>query len=161
MIITIQPSDLIKRCLWNEYKKYCLVEKSDNEINNIIIDDKPFIISEEDAYVIGLLKIVETDNLVHRFKLHIDDLLKVRSNLFDNKLFINRNLILSDIKEFKNRFPDSFKPSFEYKLSIEELNLFIDKVFIKIDNLKVYNKILNDKNYSFVLSNDVKSEFNN
>jgi len=158
MIITVQPSDIIKRCLWNEYKRFCLGGKSKDEIDLFIIEDKPFIISEDDAYVIGLLKVVETDNLVHRFKIYIEDLLNARSNLFDNKLFINKNTIMYDVLDFKNRFPISFKaPNFEYKSSIDELNQKIDEVYEELTKLKVYTKIIKDKTYNFVLSNSVKS----
>lgn len=160
MILTVQPSDLIKRCLWSEYKRYCLVDQTDEEINKIIIDDKPFTLSEDDAYVIGLLKIVETDNLIHRFKLHVEDILKVRSNLFDNKLYINRNIILGDVKSFKLRFPEAFKPNFIYRKSIDELFIFIDENYIKLENLKTFSKTINEKNYTFVLSNDVKHVIN-
>lgn len=160
MILTVQPSDLIKRCLWNEYKRYSLVDQSEEEINKIIVDDHPFVISEEDAYVIGLLKVVETDNLIHRFKVHIEDLLKVRSNLFDNKLYINRNIILGEVKSFKSRFPNAFKPNFVYRKSIDELFVYVDDVYGKLDNLKTYPKVINEKNYVFVLSNDVKSIVN-
>lgn len=157
MILTVQPSDIIKRCLWTEYKRFCLTNKPDDEVNKIIEEDKPFVISEEDAYVIGLLKVVETDNLIHRLKMHVEDTLKVRSNLFDNKLYINRNIILNEVKDFKNRFPASFKPGFEYKMAIDELNTYVDDVYPKIEELKVYKRYINDKTYVFVLSNDVKS----
>jgi len=160
MVITIHPSDIIKRCLWNEYKRFCLVDKTDDEIDRFIIEDKPFIISEDDSYVIGLLKVVETDNLVHRFKIHIEDLLKVRSNLFDNKLYINRNVVLNEVKDFKNRFPESFNPDFMYKKAIDELNEKIDEIYKKLEELTIYTKILNDKTYNFVSSNDVKSLIN-
>lgn len=160
MIITVHPSDLIKRCLWNEYKRYCLVDKSEEEVDDIIINDNSFIISEDDAYVIGLLKVVETDNLIHRFKVFIEDLLKVRSNLFDNKLYINRNIIINNVATFKKRFPESYKPPMEYKIAIDELNKFIDDISYKIEELKIYPKTINEKNYVFVLSNDVKSVLN-
>lgn len=157
MIITVQPSDIIKRCLWNEYKRFCLKNKSDEEIKKFIIDDKPFIISEDDAYVIGLLKIVETDNLIHRFKIYIEELLNDRSNLFENKLFINKNVIMNDVLDFKNRFPDSFKPSFEFKTSIDKLNNKIDDFYEKLSELKIYTKIFKDKTYNFISSNSVKT----
>jgi len=160
MNITVHPSDIIKRCLWNEYKRFCLVGKTDEQINEFIVEDKPFTILENDSYVIGLLKVVETDNLVHRFKIHIEDLLKVRSNLFDNKLYINRNVVLNEVKDFKNRFPDSFNPDFKYKLAIDELNEKLDETFEKLEECKIYTKILNDKTYNFVSSGDVKSLVN-
>jgi len=160
MIITIQFSDIIKRCLWNEYKRFCLIDKTQDEIIKLIQEDKPFIISEEDAYVIGLLKVIETDNLVHRFKIHIDDLLKVRSNLFNSKLYINKNVILNETTDFRNRFPESFKPNFHYQLSIDSLYKFIDTTLEKLRELNIHTKILNDKTYIFVLSNDVKKIIN-
>lgn len=160
MNITVHPSDIIKRCLWNEYKRFCLVNKTNDEINEFITDDNPFIITEDDAYVIGLLKVVETDNLVHRFKIHIEDLLKVRSNLFDNKLYINRNVILNEVKDFKNRFPESFNPDFKYKKAIDELNEKISEIHQKLEELTIYTKILNDKTYNFVSSKDMKSLVN-
>jgi len=160
MIITIQPSDLIKRCLWSDYKRFCLTHLTDDDINKSIQEDKPFIISESDAYVIGLLKVIETDKIVYRFKIFIDELLKVRSNLFDSKLYINKNVVMNEVRDFKNRFPESYKPPFEYKLSIEELIKYVDELHINIDELKTFKKILNDKTYVFVSSNDVKSLIN-
>jgi hypothetical protein len=160
MVIKIKPSDIIKRCLWNEYKRFCLSGKNENYINEFIIQDDEFELTENDAYVIGLLKVVETDNLVHRFKIYIEDLLKTRSNLFDNKLFINKNVILNEVKDFKNRFPKSYKPSFEYKVSIEELNEKIDGVYSDIQELKVFTKIIKEKTYNFVLSSSIKDLLN-
>jgi hypothetical protein len=160
MVIKVRPSDIIKRCLWSDYKRFCLSSKTEDEINDFIIQDEEFELSENDAYVIGLLKVVETDNLVHRFKIHIEDLLKTRSNLFDNKLFINKNVILNEVKDFKNRFPKSYKPSFEYKVSIEELNKKIDDVYSNIEELKVFTKIIKDKTYNFVLSSSIKDLLN-
>jgi len=160
MIITIQPSDIIKRCLWNEYKRFCLSDKSKDEINTLITEDQPFPISEDDAYVIGLLKVVETTNLIHRFKIHIGDLLKVRSNLFDNKLYINKNIIVNNVTNFKNRFPQSYTPNIGYKIAIDELLLHIDKVLININNMDVVEQIINDKTFIFVSSNKIKSVIN-
>ncbi len=161
MIITVKPSDLIKRCLWTDYKRFCLCGIIEEDIDKLIEEDSPFTLSEDDAYVIGLLKVVETNNLVHRYKMHIDEVLKVKSNLFDNKLYINKNIILAELKDFRNRFPSSFKASFEYKIAIEDLIKYIDKMLIEIENLKIYKKILNEKTYIFVSSNDIKDMISN
>lgn len=160
MIITVQPSDIIKRCLWNEYKKYCISNMTNEEIEKFIIEDSPMSLSEDDAYVIGLLKIVETDNLIHRFNIHIENLLKVKSNLLDNKLYINKNIISNEVKTFKNRFPNSFKPNFEYKKAIDELMIYVDNIIDEIDKIQIYQKTINEKNYTFVLSNDIKNLIN-
>jgi hypothetical protein len=98
MQILITPDDIIKRCLWSEYKRFCLKEKNEDEIKKLIEENNPILLKEEDAYVIGLLKVVETPNIVHRFKEHMYDVLKIKSNIFNNKLYkirsFERNILL-------------------------------------------------------------------
>jgi hypothetical protein len=157
MQILITPNDIIKRCLWLEYKRFCLKDKNEREINELIQEDTPVILSEEDSYVIGLLKIVETPNIVHRFKEHIEDILKVKSNIFNNKLYISRLVIMKEISTFKNRFPDSYKPPFEYKSGIEEVKIFSDKIYDEVDKLETSSFPSNDKIIICVSSNSVRN----
>ena len=91
MIITINPHDIIKRCIWSEYKRFILKDKTEDEIIKIVERNEPTVISEEDAYVIGLLKTIETTNLIHRFNLHIDDFLKIKSTINNDKVIINKS----------------------------------------------------------------------
>lgn len=156
MQILITPEDIIRRCLWSDYKRFCLKGKTEEELNKIIEENQPVALKEEDAYVIGLLKIVETPNLVHRLKEHIDEVLKIRSNIFNNKLFIIKSVALKDISQYVQRFPDSFKAPFEYKKGIEELKVFSEKIYIEVDNLPTSNFQSNDKTYTYVSSNSVK-----
>ena len=142
MIITVQPSDLIRRCLWTEYRRFCLKTKSDEDVKKIILDDSSVIITEDDAYVIGLLKVVETPNLVHRFKDHTEEFLKIRSTIMNNKLYIRSSDILKDILGFKECFPEYFNPSFEYKKGIDDLRNFIDKFYPEVEKLPI-TKIAN------------------
>ena len=65
MQITIQPEELIKMCLWDSYVYYIL--GSDKEAEKILKENKEMAISERDALIIGLLKVIETDNLIHKF----------------------------------------------------------------------------------------------
>ena len=41
MQIIITPEDIIKRCLWLEYKRFCLKDKDDGETKKIIEENKP------------------------------------------------------------------------------------------------------------------------
>ena len=36
MIITLTPEDIIKRCLWLEFKKFVLKNKTEKEIEQIV-----------------------------------------------------------------------------------------------------------------------------
>lgn len=156
MNIILTPEDIIKRCLWLNYKRFCLKGKTDEEINKIIEENQPVSLKEEDAYVIGLLKIVETPNLVHRLKEHMDEVLKIRSNIFNNKLYIIKSVTLKEISQFVLRFPDSFKAPFEYKKGIEELKVISEKFYTEVDSLPIFSFQSNDKTYTYVSSNAVK-----
>lgn len=156
MQIVITPDDIIRRCLWLDYKKFCLKNKNEEEITRIIEENKPVALKEEDAYVIGLLKIVETPNLVHRLKENMDEILKVKSNIFNNKLFIVKSVILKEISTFVARFPDSFKATFEYKKGIEDMKIFSEKIYIDVDKLPTQTFPNGDKIYTYVSSNSVK-----
>lgn len=156
MQILITPDDIIKRCLWLEYKRFCLKEKSEDEIKKLIEENKPTIIKEEDAYVVGLLKVVDTPNIVHRFKEHMYEVLKIKSNIFNNKLFIIKSVVLKEISSFKTRFPEGYKAPFEYKNGIEELNVFVDKIYVEVDKLPTHAFQNQDRIYTYVSSNSVK-----
>lgn len=159
MQILITPEDIIRRCLWLEYRRFCLEKSarlSEDEIKKIIQENKPVALKEDDAYVIGLLKIVETPNLVHRLKEHMDDVLKIRSNIFNNKLFIIKSVALKEISTFVARFPESFKAPFEYKKGIEDLKVFSEKIYAEVDKLPTQQYPNGDKVYTYISSNDVK-----
>jgi len=137
MQITITPNDIIERCLWYEYKKFCLKDKSEQEIEELIIENKPFVITENNAYVTGLLKIISTNNLTHRFKQYINELLDIRSIIYENNVYINKIILMKESISFKNRFPISYNPDLSFKLALEEMNNFINTVVKEFDKLEV------------------------
>ena len=168
MQILVTPSDIIKRCLWLEYQRYFLTVpdsitgkrklKQREEITKIIQEDKPLVLKEEDAYVIGLLKVVETPNIVHRFKDHIEEYLKIKSSINNNRLWILKNVILKEVITFKDCFPDEYNPPFEYKKGIEDLKTFVDNLYSEIEKIeptKIPDKEGKMKDY--VSSNQVKN----
>jgi hypothetical protein len=157
MIITLKPSDIIKRCLWLEYKKFCLKGLTDDEIVNVVKNDEMIILSEEDAYVIGLLKIIETDNLIHRFEQDIEEFLKIKSIINQGKLYVYKVSIIKEILQFKDRFPSCYNPPFEYKKSIDDLFDYIDKFYSKISGLEEYEIMVKDnKSVTCYPSNNIK-----
>jgi len=168
MNILVTPSDLIKRCLWLEYRRYFLTDpdpitgkrklKQQEEITRIIQEDKPMVLKEEDAFVIGLLKVVETPHIVYRFKDHIEDYLKIKSTIINNKLWILKNIILKEIITFKDCFPDEYNAPFEYKKGIEDMKNFVDNLYSEIEKIeptKIPDK--DGKLKDYVSSNQVKN----
>lgn len=159
MKIFISPSDLVERCLWSNYVKFVLKTRDEEKLKQIIAEDKVEVLSENDAYVIGLLKYIKTENLVHRCKLEIEDILKIKSTIItvDNidRVLINKASLIKDVLDFKYRFPDYYQADEVYKKSIVELNTFTNNLLDIINNFTEYPLTIKDKNYTFVLSGDV------
>ena len=99
MILTISIDDIIRRCLWSDYKRFVLKDKNEQEIQTIVKENKPIIISENDAYAIGLLKVIETDNLVHRFTVHMKDMINIKSTIFDKNVYMSVKIVEKDKKK--------------------------------------------------------------
>ena len=160
MQILITPEDIIKRCLWLEYKKFVLKGKNEDEIDDIIIKNKPDVLSENDAYVIGLLRVVETEDLIHRFNKDINDLLTIKSTIHnvngDNKVLINKFSLLKEMMDFKERFPVSYDAKQPYKDAIKEVKEYVTKIYDDISKMTIYTIIIKEKTYTFVLSSNVK-----
>ena len=70
MKISVTPEDLVRRCLWDHYVYY--IVGSDKEAEKILKENVEFEVSEREALVIGLLKVIETDNLIHKYNTYID-----------------------------------------------------------------------------------------
>ena len=156
MIITLTPDDLIKRCLWLDYKKYCLKDYTEDQIVEFIQKNEMISISENDAYVIGLLKHVETENLIHRFNIHIDELLKLRSIIFEKRVLLIKGTLLRETIEFKERFPDCYEPCNLYKNAIEELNNYINDRYKDFSELAEIPATIKEKNFTCIQSNEVQ-----
>ncbi len=63
MKILIYPEDIVKRCLWDTFTYY--IVGSEKEAEKILKENAEFELSERDAIVIGLLKVMETDVWTH------------------------------------------------------------------------------------------------
>jgi len=157
MQIVVTPECIIKHCLFVKYKKFVLKNMNKEEIDIWITENKPEVVSEEDAYVIGLLKVVETENLTHRFNTHIEDFLKIKSTINDNRVIINKSSLLKEIIEFKDMFPEAFKPNTKYQIGIDEMKKWVSEIYEKIEKLETLQITMRDgKIYTYILSNDVQ-----
>lgn len=156
MQIIITPNDIIQRCLWDKYKKFCLGDKSEDDIKIIVDENNPMTISEDDAYAIGLLKIIETDNLIHRFNENILDILQIKSNVIKDELYINKNVINRDIGNYLEKFPEYYKPPFNYIQSLSELKKYIKEIEEKLENIEIINVKNRDKIFMYYKSRDIR-----
>jgi hypothetical protein len=156
MQIIITPNDIIQRCLWDKYKKFCLGDKSEDDIKIIVNENNPMTISEDDAYAIGLLKIIETDNLIHRFNENVLDILQIKSNVIKDELYINKNVINRDIGNYLEKFPEYYKPPFNYIQSLSDLKKYIKEIEEKLENLEIINVKNRDKIFMYYKSRDIR-----
>ena len=63
MKIFITPEEIVRLCLWDLYSYY--IVGSEKESEKILKENKEIELSEKDGYVIGFLKTMESDNLIH------------------------------------------------------------------------------------------------
>lgn len=160
MKILLSIEDIIKRCLWLKYRKFILKKMSDEEIKKIIEDNNLIEISEEDAYVIGLLKVVKTENISHQFNVHLLDFLNIKSTINDDVVMISKSALLKEIIEYKGMFPVEYKPCDKFQNSIDELNIHIMLIHDEISKLDEIKIDFKDKLYTFVRSSDVNKILN-
>ena len=136
MRILVTPHDIIERALWDNYE-YFVLDKDDNA-EEIIINNEEFEINEKDALVIGLLKCIETDNLVHRFNQYLQDILSIKSTQIhkdSNRYYIKRKIVEEAIAKFYKKFPNTWEPRAHYKIALKEVIEYLDVLSDKLETL--------------------------
>jgi hypothetical protein len=154
MTITVLPEDLIKRCVWDHYVYYVL--GSDKEGEKILKENKEFEITEKDSLVIGLLKTIETENLIHKFNTYVVDLLSNKSINNNQQTLLRKRTLETSVDKFLDKFPDYWTPDLVFKKSLIDLVDYIDifkKNIEKLDIIKVTDQM---GTYDFFVSNNVK-----
>lgn len=161
MKIHITPECIMKRCLWDVYVYYIL--GSDKEAEKILKENIEFELSERDAIVIGLLKVMETDNLIHRFNDYLTHFLTVRSIKDKDQVSIKKKSLDTSIDKFLLKFPDYWTPEANYSSSLKDLKVYIEDLRSKISLLELKNITIQNITYEFYNSNNVKKllNFNN
>lgn len=161
MKIFITPEDIVKRCLWDSYTYYIL--GSEKEAEKMLKENKEFEISERDAIVIGLLKVMETDNLIHRFNDYLIHFLTVRSLKDKDNFYIKKKSVETCIEKFLDKFPDYWQADLVYKQSLKDLVEYIQELNTKIVKLEIVKISVQNVSYDFYNTNAVKKllNFNN
>lgn len=156
MIISVCIEDIIKRCLWSDYKRFVLKNKTEQEIQIIVKENKPIVLSENEAYAIGLLKCIETDNLVHRFIVHMKEMINIKSTIFDKNVYISVRIIENELESFKKRFPEYWEADLAYEKGISDLNVYITKLQNIIKTFEIFEFKIKDKKVRYFQSKDIK-----
>jgi hypothetical protein len=142
MRIILCAEDIIKRCVWDHYVYYVL--GSDKEGEKILKENKEFEITEKDALVIGLLKTIETENLIHKFNTYIVDLLSNKSINNNQQTVLRKRTLETSVDKFLDKFPDYWTPDLVFKKSLIDLVDYIDifkKNIEKLDIVKVTDQM--------------------
>lgn len=154
MKITISPSDIIERCLWDDFEYYVLSKDVDKK--ELIKNNEDFEINENDALVIGLLKCVETNNLSHRLNQHIQYFISNRAFTIEKKYYIKKKLLFGMIENFRKKFPKEWTPGPMYKQSLEDVLAYIEYLLEALDKLKITENTDNFGTHDLVEINHVK-----
>lgn len=139
MKILIKPSELIERCIWDEYVRFELKSKySKSEISELIIKDEEFEIKEELAFVIGLLNRIYTPYLVYKVNQALKCDLENRSVIVDKRLQINKELLEDTAEKFLRKIPENYKSiDPEFNENLEKLKPLIDIFIYNLNNLEI------------------------
>lgn len=119
-------------------------------------ENKELELSEKDALVIGLLKAIETDNLIHKFNTYVVDFLTNKSINNSNQVLIRKKALEISVDKFLDKFPDYWIPNTIYKKSLSELVDYLEDFKIKLEKLDVQKVTDQFGTYEFFVSNNVK-----
>jgi hypothetical protein len=154
MQIKIFPEDIVKRCCWDSYVYY--VVGSEKESEQILKENKEIEMSERDALVIGLLKVIETDNLIFKFNTYIVELLTNKSIKEKELLLVRKKTFDFAIDKFLDKFPDYWEPSANYTRALKDLVDYIEAVKLVVEKLEVHKIVDKNVTYEFYNSNIIR-----
>ncbi len=154
MQIKIFPEDIVKRCCWDSYVYYDV--GSEKESEQILKENKEIEMSERDALVIGLLKVIETDNLIFKFNTYIVELLTNKSIKEKELLLVRKKTFDFAIDKFLDKFPDYWEPSANYTRALKDLVDYIEGVKLVVEKLEVHKIVDKNVTYEFYNSNIIR-----
>jgi hypothetical protein len=154
MKIILCAEDIVRRCLWDHYVYY--IVGSEKEAEKILRENKEMEISERDALVMGLLKVIETDNLIHKFNTYVMEFLTNKSIKEKDLLLVRKKTFDVAVERFVDKFPDYWEPNAYYTKSLKELIEYIDAIKLEIEKLDIHKIVDKNVTYEFYNSNNVK-----
>ena len=158
MKIILCAEDIVKRCLWDSYTYY--IVGSDKEAEKILKENKEFELSERDAIVLGLLKVMETDNLVYRFNDYMVHFLTIKSIKEKDEVLVRKRSVEIAIEKFLDKFPDYWVPPANYANALKDLISYIDALKEKIEKLEILTLTIQNITQEFYYSNSAKKLLN-
>ncbi len=154
MNIKIYPEDIVRMCLWDHYVYYII--GSEKEAEKILKENKEMEVSERDALVMGLLKVIETDNLIHKFNTYIMEFLTNKSIKEKDYLLVRKKTFDVAIDKFVDKFPDYWEPNNSWTKSLKELVDYVEKIKIEIEKLEIHKIVDKNVTYEFYNTNNIK-----
>jgi hypothetical protein len=156
MRIEITPEQIIKMGLWDTYVYYVL--GSDKEAEKMLKENKVMEISERDALIIGLLKVIETDNLIHKLNTYVVEILTNKSINSPGKEvpLIRKKTFDIALDKFLDKFPDYWEPSINWISSLKDLVIYINEMKINLEKLEIHKIVDKNVTYEFYNSNNIK-----
>lgn len=154
MQITINPEDLIRRCVWDNYVYYVL--GSEKEAEKILKENQPMSLTERDALIIGLLKVIETDNLIFKFNTYVVEILSNKSIKEKDYTLIRKKTFDTAIDKFLDKFPDYWEPNTIWTNSLKDLVEYLNDMKGGLENLEIHKIVDKNVTYEFYNSNNIK-----
>ena len=154
MKIKILPEELVKRCLWDSYVYYVLGSEKEGE--RILKENNEIDLSEKESLIIGLLKVIETDNLIFKFNTYIVELLTNKSSKVNEYLLIRKKTMDSAVDKFLDKFPDYWTPNSFYIKALKELVEYIDTFKVEVEKLEIHKVVDKNITYEFYNSATIK-----
>jgi hypothetical protein len=154
MQILVTPEDLIRRCVWDNYVYYII--GSEKEAEKLLKENSAFEITERDALVIGLLKVIETDNLIFKFNTYIVEILSNKSAKEKELLLVRKKTFDSAVDKFLDKFPDYWEPNTSYTKALKDLVDYIQDMKTEVDKLEIHKIVDKNVTYEFYNSNTIR-----
>jgi hypothetical protein len=154
MTIKIYPEDIVKMCLWDHYVYY--IVGSEKEAEKLLKENAEMELSERDALVIGLLKVIETDNLIHKFNTYVMEFLTNKSIKEKEYLLVRKKTFDLAVDKFVDKFPDHWEPNSYWSKSLKELVEYVEGMKVLIEKLEIHKIVDKNVTYEFYNSNNVK-----
>jgi hypothetical protein len=154
MTIKIYPEDIVRMCIWDHYVYY--IVGSEKESEKILKENKEIEMSERDALVIGLLKVIETDNLIHKFNTYVMEFLTNKSIKEKEYLLVRKKTFDLAIDKFLDKFPDYWVPNSVWNKSLKDLVDYVEAIKVEIEKLEIHKVVDKNVTYEFYNSNNVR-----
>ncbi len=154
MTIKVYPEDLVRLGVWDSYTYY--VVGSDVKAEKQLTENEEFEMLDTDALVIGLIKVIETNNLIHRLNGYITDFLTNKSSKMQGQILIRKKGIIQAFEKFRTKYPDYWVAPVDYEVGLVELDEYIERTLLSVEELDVHKVTVQFGTFEYLSSNQVK-----